>query len=332
MVCSTMKNSFLLLVFFFAAVYFAVAGTNPNAVQTLATAEKQVDLRGDGASSFRLEIDFVAQNNVPMKGHLTLRWAAEDRWWESITMGEFRETDVRNGEKLYINRNVGFTPTRIKELESLMQISQDIAQLQIKKVKQQTKNGASLMCLQVQSKESKTKHELCIDPVSNDLLSDEWKESLDDLLMREEYGDYSEFHGHRYPMKLARYSGGSKMVSATVTELEAAPLEPALLVPPAGAIERQQCKDLKHAIPIHTPDPAYPRSASENRLMGETRVAMTVRTDGSVDNIQLVGSSTQSMDEATLNTLKDWKFKPAMCGTVPVVTDIQVVVDFRLSQ
>jgi hypothetical protein len=30
--------------------------------------------------------------------------------------------------------------------------------------------------------------------------------------------------------------------------------------------------------------------------------------------------------------LKDWKFKPAMCGAEPVVTDIQVVVDFRLSQ
>jgi outer membrane biosynthesis protein TonB len=36
------------------------------------------------------------------------------------------------------------------------------------------------------------------------------------------------------------------------------------------------------------------------------------------------------MDDATLETLKRWKFKPAMCGAEPVVADIQVVVSFRL--
>ena len=59
-------------------------------------------------------------------------------------------------------------------------------------------------------------------------------------------------------------------------------------------------------------------------------VVMTVLADGSVSNIQLVGSAARSMDNATLETLKGWKFKPAMCGTEPVVSDIHVVVSFRL--
>src|SRR5256884_4834251 len=92
-----------------------------------------------------------------------------------------------------------------------------------------------------------------------------------------------------------------------------------------GAIERRLCADMKHAVPVRTPDPLYPRSASQNRLMGDTTVAMTVLTDGSVTDIQLVGSAARSMDDATLLTLKSWKFKPAMCGSEPVVSDIEEI-------
>ena len=112
--------------------------------------------------------------------------------------------------------------------------------------------------------------------------------------------------------------------------LTTAALAQTLLVPPRGAIERPECADMKHAVPVKTPDPMYPKSASENRLMGDTTVVMTVLADGSVSNIQLVGSAARSMDNATLETLKGWKFKPAMCGTEPVVSDIHVVVSFRL--
>ena len=112
--------------------------------------------------------------------------------------------------------------------------------------------------------------------------------------------------------------------------MSTAPLDEVLLVPPKGAIERRQCAGMKHPVPVKTPDPLYPKSASQNRLMGDTVVSMTVLADGSVGNIQLIGSATHSMDEATLQALKSWKFKPATCGAEPVVSDIEVVVSFRL--
>jgi outer membrane biosynthesis protein TonB len=36
------------------------------------------------------------------------------------------------------------------------------------------------------------------------------------------------------------------------------------------------------------------------------------------------------MDASTLDTLKKWKFKPATCGLEPVVSDVEVIVSFRL--
>src|SRR5256884_5976338 len=107
--------------------------------------------------------------------------------------------------------------------------------------------------------------------------------------------------------------------------LTTAAFDEKLLVAPKGAIERRLWADMKHAVPVRTPDPLYPRSASQNRLMGDTTVAMTVITDGSVTDIQLVGSAARTMDDASLLTLKSWKFKPAMCGSEPVVSDIEEI-------
>ena len=57
---------------------------------------------------------------------------------------------------------------------------------------------------------------------------------------------------------------------------------------------------------------------------------MTVLADGSVTDIRLVGRAARAMDQAVLEALKGWKFKPAMCGAEPVVSDITVVVSFRM--
>ena len=202
--------------------------------------------------------------------------------------------------------------------------------LQAKKQRQRVDNGVNVTCLTVERENIKGKpHEMCINSASHDIASDEWQAPPDER-RAELYTDYFDVAGHRYPRKLELLVNGIKAITATVESVTTTPFDPALLVPPKGAIERRQCADMKHAVPLTTPDPAYPKSASQNGLMGDTIVAMTVLTDGSVTDIRLIGSATRSMDEATLQTLNSWRFKPAMCGTDAVVSDIQVVVSFRL--
>jgi protein TonB len=85
-------------------------------------------------------------------------------------------------------------------------------------------------------------------------------------------------------------------------------------------------------IAVKQPDPQYPPAAAQNRLMGTTTVALTVQANGSVSDIQIVQSAEHEMDRQTVETIKKWKFKPAMCGIQPVDADISVQVDFRLSR
>jgi TonB family protein len=325
-----MRKVILASLCFLSATRLSLAGADPAAQQLLIAAEQQADLFSRDAGPFQLEVDFVAQVQVPTQGHVTYKWEAKDRWWRKVSMGAFQQIDVKNGEKLYTSRNGDFTPVRVRQLFSLLQVAGNTDRLEAKKQKQRVERGLAITCVQVQQEGKKSSsHEFCVNPASREIVSDEWKEQPEGG-RRLEYFDYLEFRGHRYPRKIERFENGIKAITAQVVSLNTAPLDDALLIPSKGAIERRHCADMKQAVPVKTPDPLYPKSASENRLMGDTTVSMTVFADGSVGEIQLIGSSTHSMDDATLQTLKGWKFKPAMCGAEPVVSDIEVVVSFRL--
>jgi len=325
-----MKKGILASLFSLAAMHFALASADPATQQLLVAAEQQVDLFNRDASPFHMELDFVAQVQVPTQGHVTYKWQANDRWWRKVSMGAYQQVDIRNGANLYTSRNAPFTPIRVRQLLNLLDIADNPDRLEVKKQKQRVERGLTITCVQLQKNGQKGQtHELCVNPASREILSDEWK-TRPDGNGRLEYFDYLEFRGHRYPRKTELFEDGIKAISIQVTTLSTAALDQALLVRPQGAIERRQCAEMKHAVAVKTPDPLYPKSASQNRLIGDTTVSMTVLADGSVGEIQLIGSSTHSMDDATLQTLKGWKFKPAMCGAEPVVSDIEVVVSFRL--
>jgi TonB family protein len=325
-----MKKVLLLILCTLAASSLCLAGTDAAGQQLLVDAVRQANIFSDDASPFQLEIDFQLQIQVPGQGHLTLKRESKDRWWRRVTVAALQETDIRKGDRLYTSRNAPFTPVRVTELISLISLVGDPDQLQAKKTKRRVEKGVEVACIEVQGAgQENSKHEVCLNPDSHELLSDAWEAYTDDH-RRAEYSDYFEFRGHRYPRKINLFVNGSKVIEAQVASLVTAPLDEKLLVLSAEAIERRQCDGIKHPVPIKTPDPSYPESARQNRLIGDTMVSMTVLPDGAVDNIQLIGKSSHAMDNATLQILRTWKFKPAMCGAEPVTYDIQVVVSFRL--
>ena len=308
-----------------------LAGSNPAPHQLLATPEQQAHIFGDHAEPLMLEVDFVAQMNVPIHGHLSLRWQSNDRWWSKAVMGDFQQITMQDGEKIYTAENRP-APVRIVELTRLLHFAHAPEELTVKKVKERVENGIALACLQLEwQKVRGESHEVCVNPESHEIASDSWQSTPDEE-RRELFSDYADFRGYRYPHKLQLEVNGSKVLTATVDSLNSEPLDEKLLVPPEGAIERRQCAGMTRAKPLKTPEPVYPKSDSQNRLTGDSDVAMTILTDGSVANIRLIGAATRSMDDATLATLKNWKFKPAMCDSQPVVSDVRVVVSFRLQQ
>jgi TonB family protein len=309
------------------------AHDKPAEQQVLESVRHNVDLFQKESAPFQLDVDFVAQISVPTPGHLTLIWEAFDRSWSKVVMGPFEQIVIRNGEKSYTLRNYPYTPVRVAEVFRLLRFAQDFDGLTVTKEKQRTEGGVEIACLDAkdESQKGSPRHTICVNAASHEVMSDEWKLPPDEK-RRQQYSEYADFLGLHYPRKLELLVNGSKAVTAQVTGIKQTTLDPAFLVAPKGAIERRMCANMKHAIPVKTPDPAYPKSASENRIIGDTIAVMTILTDGSVDDVHLAGKSASSMDEATLQTLKGWRFKPAMCGAEPVVSDIEVVVSFRIGR
>ena len=306
-----------------------LGGASPADRQLLITAKQRANLSHDQTGPFQLDVDFVAQINTPVKGHLTLKWQAKDRWWREIIANDFGQIDIRNGDSLYTTRNLNFTPRRIEELISLLQFGEGSEKLTAKKPRQSARDGIEILCFSVEGEDKGRTDEVCLNSASHDILSDEWRTFPDELRI-EQYADYFDFGEHRYPRSLELRVNSNSRITANVKSLRTAAFDQTLFVASKRAIVRRQCDDMKFAKAINAPNPEYPTSAREKKLRGDTTVAMTVLTDGSVTDIRLIGSTAQSMDDATLQTLKKWKFKPAMCGADPIVSDFDVVVSFRL--
>lgn len=304
------------------------AGQTPQ--EYLADARQQADIFREASGPFQMDVNFVAQLNIPAPGHLSLKWNGKDEWRSSVSIAGYQEIVVRRGDTAYTARNTGFTPLPVQQLLDLLRFAARLDELTAKKLEVRGTGDAELACIKADAEKHKQAHyEMCFDPASHDLASLSW-ERLPDHRFQEFYSDYLDFQGRRYPRRLSLVVNGTRAVSATVVKLAADPFDQAWLTPPQGAFERRNCLGLKQPVALKIEQPQYPPSAKANGIMGDTTVSLTVEADGSIGDVELVGRAAHTMDNATLEAVKKWKFKPAMCGAEPVVADVQVTVSFRL--
>jgi TonB family protein len=84
-------------------------------------------------------------------------------------------------------------------------------------------------------------------------------------------------------------------------------------------------------VPIYKPEPSYSEEARKAKYQGTVVLWVVVDEQGNVrDNIRVVRPLGLGLDEKAVETVKTWKFKPAMRNGVPVAVYVDVEVTFRL--
>jgi hypothetical protein len=149
-----MKKPILTIALLFASVPLLLGSTDPAAQSLLATAKQQASLFHDQAEPLQLDVDFIAQNNIPVRGHMVLKWETKGRWWRKISLADFEQIEVKNGDRLYTTRNMSFTPVRVNEVVSLLQFAEGSQGLTVKKEKKHLENGFEVICLKVEQENS----------------------------------------------------------------------------------------------------------------------------------------------------------------------------------
>jgi TonB family protein len=293
---------------------------------------RAVNIESAGAPPFTLEADVTLQITVPQQGHYISKWASRNLWSQEVTLDNFHQLLIRKDDNLYTSRNSAYTPLRVSELQDLLWVLRNEERLwETKKIRDENENGVPRRCIELRRKEAgrwNPERLVCFDPKTMNVLSDEMRYANE--YRRKEYSNYRDFGQHRYPTRLILFVNGSPVVKVENVILRQESLREDDFSPPPGAVVRRRCEDMKWPVAVKTPDPKYPESASQNRLTGTAVLAITVLPDGSVGTTNVIQSAGRTMDEAAQETVKKWKFKPAMCGTEAITADIRVELNFKL--
>jgi protein TonB len=82
--------------------------------------------------------------------------------------------------------------------------------------------------------------------------------------------------------------------------------------------------------PLKKIDPKYPPTLVKERVEGEVVLYAVIRSDGSVDSIQLVRGIDEQLDANAMQAFSQWKFRPATKQGTPIDLEAIVHIPFRL--
>ncbi len=77
-------------------------------------------------------------------------------------------------------------------------------------------------------------------------------------------------------------------------------------------------------VPLRKVDPKYPPTLIREHVEGEVVLYAVIRSDGTVDSIQLVRGIDDQLDANAMQALSQWKFRPATKRGVPI--DLEAIV------
>jgi protein TonB len=80
--------------------------------------------------------------------------------------------------------------------------------------------------------------------------------------------------------------------------------------------------------PVTRVDPTYPEFAREAQIQGKVTLHVLVGKDGRVKSVKVIKGVT-GLNEAAVDAIKKWVFKPALSNNKPVAVWVEVPMDFH---
>jgi protein TonB len=78
-------------------------------------------------------------------------------------------------------------------------------------------------------------------------------------------------------------------------------------------------------------EPTYPHMAKIARVQGAVLLAALIGKDGTIQNLHVVQTASPLLNQAALDAVKQWKYKPYILNGEPVEVDTNITVNFTLS-
>lgn len=126
----------------------------------------------------------------------------------------------------------------------------------------------------------------------------------------------------------------SAALATTTSEVASAAAPPAtphaVAAPPAREPVTPARFDAEY---LRNPAPLYPSAARRMNEEGKVVLSVRVSQQGTAEQIEVKTSSgSVRLDEAAINTVRNWKFVPAKRGDTPIESWVLVPIAFKLEQ
>ena len=82
---------------------------------------------------------------------------------------------------------------------------------------------------------------------------------------------------------------------------------------------------------VHDVQPQYPQMAKIARVQGAVVLAAVIGKDGAIQNLRVVSTASPLLNQAALDAVKQWKYRPYILNGEPVDVDTTITVNFTLS-
>jgi protein TonB len=86
--------------------------------------------------------------------------------------------------------------------------------------------------------------------------------------------------------------------------------------------------DMVRPVLLEKVSPAYPRVARQAGLGGRVTVRAVIAPDGSVESVEVFSSTNPLFNDAAVEAVRRWRYRPALMNGKPVRVYFSVVVDF----
>ena len=283
--------------------------------------------------SFRMNANVRIDNfGKPLDGTYSLLWNGPDQWREEITFPGYSEVEVGSRGNVYVQRNTPILPYRIFQVHETLGFgatgigtaffnagpngNEVIKGLHDKKI-----DGAKVTCVEITT-EMKYTRNVCIDQATGTIKRD--KENLVEKFVD---SDLQPVGPKLFPHSLSLLERGKQVTQVHITTLESpASFNTADFQPPAGAFARTGCMNPVPARKIKDVMPRYPEEDKYQKNQGTVGVYAIIDSAGIPQNLKITLSASPTMNTSSLESLRQWRYRPATCSGYAVETETVVEI------
>lgn len=88
--------------------------------------------------------------------------------------------------------------------------------------------------------------------------------------------------------------------------------------------------DMERPVLLEKVEPSYPEVARRARIDGKVTVRAVIAPDGNVESVEVFASTNPLFDQAAVDAVRKWRYRPALMNGRPVRVYFSVVVSFRI--